>query len=183
VQHKRTVREESAALVGASGAGLDLAAPLSMQPFHKILVPTDFSRQSAEAIRVAAELSRTFAAPLTVMTVYQPVIAPMPEGVMVPLPVDLEGDVERVKERLRQVEREVVATGTGTVSCELRQGTPFEEILANARDGSFDLIVMGTHGHTGFKHVLLGSTAEKVVRQAPCAVLTVRIPDEEIAKA
>lgn len=150
-----------------------------MQPFHKILVPTDFSPHSSEAIRVAAELSRTFAAPLTVMTVYQPVIAPMvPEGVMFPLPVDLEGDVERVKERLHQVEREAAMAGAGAVRCELRQGAPFEEILASADEGSYDLIVMGTHGHSGLKHALLGSTSEKVVRKAPCAVLTVRIPDE-----
>lgn len=161
------------------GAGLDLALLYGMQPFHKILVPTDFSPHSHEAIRVAAELSRTFAAPLTVMTVYQPLIAPMvPEGVMFPLPVDLEGDVERVKERLHQVEREATAAGAGTVTCELRQGAPFEEILASAGEGSYDLIVMGTHGHSGLKHALLGSTSEKVVRKAPCAVLTVRIPDE-----
>lgn len=152
-----------------------------MQPFHKILVPTDFSPHSAEAIRVAAELSRAFSAPLTVMTVYQPVIAPMvPEGVMFPLPVDLEGDVQRVKERLQLVERQASAAGADLVSCELRQGAPFEEIIASAGEGSFDLIVMGTHGHTGLKHALLGSTSEKVVRKAPCAVLTVRIPDEEI---
>ena len=150
-----------------------------MQPFHKILVPTDFSPHSQEAIRVAAELSRTFDAPLTVMTVYQPVMVPVvPEGVLFPLPLDLEGDVERVKERLHQVELDATQAGAGEVCSTLRQGAPFDEIIANAREGDFDLIVMGTHGHSGLKHALLGSVAEKVVRKAPCAVLTVRLADD-----
>jgi nucleotide-binding universal stress UspA family protein len=151
-----------------------------MQPFHKILVPTDFSACSDEALRVAAQLSRTFNAPLTVMTVYQPVMVPVvPEGVLFPLPLELEGDVERVTERLRQVELDAAAAGAGEVRSSLRQGAPFDEIIASAREGGFDLIVMGTHGHSGLKHALLGSVAEKVVRKAPCAVLTVRMPDPD----
>ena len=151
-----------------------------MQPFHKILVPTDFSPHSAEAIRVAASLSRTFDAPLTVMTVYQPAVVPMvPDGVMFPLPVDLEGEVQQMKAKLHELEREATAAGADAVSSELRQGAPFDEIIANAKEGNFDLIVMGTHGHTGLKHMLLGSVTEKVVREAPCAVLTVRLPDDE----
>lgn len=157
--------------------GLDLAILSGMQPFHKILVPTDFSPHSEEAIRVAASLSKTFDAPLTVMTVYQPAVVPMvPEGVMFPLPVDVDGEVEQMKAKLH--ESEAVATAAGaTVSCELRQGTALDEIIATAGEGSYDLIVMGTHGHSGLAHALLGSTAEKVVRNAPCAVLTVRLPE------
>lgn len=153
-----------------------------MQPFHKILVPTDFSPHSAEAIRVAASLSRTFAAPLTVMTVYQPAVVPMvPDGVMFPVPVDMEAEVAQMKAKLHELELEATAAGAdaSAVSSELRQGAPFDEIIANAKEGAFDLIVMGTHGHTGLKHVLLGSVTEKVVREAPCAVLTVRLPEAE----
>jgi universal stress protein A len=150
-----------------------------MQPFHKILVPTDFSPHSAEAIRVAASLSKSFEAPLTVMTVYQPALVPMvPDGVMFPLVVDVDGEVEQMKTRLHEVEAAATAAGADRVSCELRQGSPFDEIIANAREGQYDLIVMGTHGHSGLAHALLGSTAEKVVRKAPCAVLTVRLPGE-----
>ncbi len=151
-----------------------------MQPFHKILVPTDFAPHSAEAIRVAASLSRIFAAPLTVMTVYQPAVVTMvPDGVMFPVPVDIEAELAQMKAKLRQLELAAAAAGASAVSSELRQGAPFDEIIANAREGAFDLIVMGTHGHTGLKHVLLGSVTEKVVREAPCAVLTVRLPEEE----
>ena len=56
---------------------------------------------------------------------------------------------------------------------------PFTEIIRFAKDKDIDLIVMGTHGHTGLAHVLLGSVAEKVVRKAPCPVLTVRHPEHE----
>ena len=66
-----------------------------------------------------------------------------------------------------------------SVHPEVREGTPFAEIVRCARDKDIDLIVMGTHGHTGLAHMLLGSVTEKVVRKAPCPVLTVRHPEHE----
>ena len=70
------------------------------------------------------------------------------------------------------------ATSSGAVGVEAKlvEGVPFKEIISFARAGNYDLIVMGTHGRSGLKHALLGSVAEKVVRKAPCAVLTVRMP-------
>lgn len=62
---------------------------------------------------------------------------------------------------------------------EVREGTPFYEIVSFATETDVNLIVMGTHGHTGLAHVLLGSVTEKVVRKAPCPVLTVRHPEHE----
>ena len=58
-------------------------------------------------------------------------------------------------------------------------GTPFLEIIRTAKEKEVDLIVVGTHGRTGLDHILFGSTAEKVVRQAPCPVLSVRLPGKE----
>ena len=58
------------------------------------------------------------------------------------------------------------------------EGTPFVEIVRAAQNGGFDLIVLGKHGRSGLKQLLIGSTAEKVVRKAPCAVLTVRAETE-----
>ncbi len=65
---------------------------------------------------------------------------------------------------------------------EMRTGHPFVEIIRYAKENSIDLIVMGTHGRTGIPHLLLGSVAEKVVRKAPCSVLTVRDPQHEFVK-
>jgi nucleotide-binding universal stress UspA family protein len=64
-------------------------------------------------------------------------------------------------------------------SAEVREGTPFYEIIQFAKEKDIDLIVMGTHGHTGLVHVLMGSVTEKVVRKSPCPVLTVRHPEHE----
>jgi nucleotide-binding universal stress UspA family protein len=62
---------------------------------------------------------------------------------------------------------------------DVREGTPFYEIVRYAKEQNIDLIIMGTHGHTGLTHMLLGSVTEKVVRKAPCPVLTVRHPEHE----
>jgi nucleotide-binding universal stress UspA family protein len=66
-----------------------------------------------------------------------------------------------------------------TVVREIRQGSPFLEIIRYAKENNIDLIVLGTHGRSGLAHVLLGSVAERVVRIAPCPVLTVRHPEHE----
>jgi nucleotide-binding universal stress UspA family protein len=143
--------------------------------FSKILVPTDFSEHSAEALKVAAALSRAFAAPLRLLAVHQPMMMPIvPEGALFPLAVDMADDVARINTKLQEAEQAATAAGAVNVSSALRQGVAYEQILAEATEEGTDVIVMGTHGRTGLKHVLLGSVAEKVVRQAPCAVLTVR---------
>ena len=152
-----------------------------MAPFRKILVPTDFSPHSKEALKVAADLSKTFAAPLQVLAVYQPPVVPLvPEGALFPLPVDVAADVARVNTQLLDLAKEATEAGAFEVSTALRQGVPFAEIVANAREGEFDLIVMGTHGRTGIKHALLGSVAEKVVRKAPVSYTHLTLPTSDL---
>ena len=80
--------------------------------------------------------------------------------------------LEELADRLR------VNHGCG-VTTSVREGQAFVEIVALARDETTDLIVMGTHGRTGLAHMLIGSTAERVVRMAPCPVLTVKHPEHE----
>jgi nucleotide-binding universal stress UspA family protein len=72
---------------------------------------------------------------------------------------------------------EEIAHGGVHVTAHCREGLPFEELMSLASEQSVDLIVLGTHGHTGLSHILLGSVAEKVVRHARCPVMTVRHPD------
>ena len=143
----------------------------------RILFPTDFSENSKHALRYACELAHQFQAELHVLSVVQDIALVLPEsGAMYSLPpINMDEAVKSAEEALRGVippdwakEHTVVLT-----AC---TGAPFLEILRYAKEKEVDLIVLGTHGRTGLSHVLLGSVAERVVRSAPCPVLTVR-PD------
>lgn len=139
---------------------------------RKILVPIDFSAHSREAQKWAADLARRYDATLTLLHVYQPISYALPEGYVLPsanLLADLEVSLGRaLDEAKKELEQDV------RVDTALVQGVPFAEIVRFAREGSYDLIALSTHGRTGLRHALLGSVAEKVVRKASCPVLTVR---------
>ena len=146
-----------------------------MQPFQKILVPTDFSKHSAEAVATAVDLSRRYDASITLAYVFEPVTYALPEGHVMQSPPQLE-EMQGVFElRLRQAETDARGLGASQVQTTLLTGPVAPEITDYAERGGFDLIVMGTHGRTGLRHLVLGSVTEKVVRTAPCAVLTVRV--------
>jgi universal stress protein A len=146
-----------------------------MIPFTKILVPTDFSRHSAEAVAAAADLSRRYEASVTLAYVFEPVTYALPEGHVMQSPPQIEEMHAVFEERLVQAQAEATAAGALRVTAKLLTGPVAGEITDFAETESFDLIVMGTHGRTGLRHLVLGSVAEKVVRTAPCAVLTVRV--------
>ena len=82
--------------------------------------------------------------------------------------------VQRARSALEETAAKLALSGK--VSTAVARGRASEEIVRTARETKASLIVIGTHGHTGISHVLLGSTAERVVRKAPCPVLTLR-PD------
>jgi glycine betaine transporter len=130
-------------------------------PFEKILVPVDFSIHSDEAVRMAADLSRRYRVPLTLLHVHEP---------LAPVIAHLEAKMARTR---------AAATDAGATEVEtwIEEGAPFLRIIEAARAGHHDLIVMGTHGHTGVRHLLIGSVAERVVRMAHCPVLVVRARD------
>lgn len=144
--------------------------------FSRILLPTDFSEAGMPAVACACEMARRFDAELHCMHVvddsYQYWSAMGPEPVIVgPVPQELI-DASRVRlqrfcaEHLQHVPRPVISFVT--------LGSPFVEILGYAREHAIELIVLGTHGRGVIAHALLGSTTEKVIRKAPCAVLTIR---------
>ena len=151
-----------------------------MIDLHRILVPTDFSKHSHNALTYAAAFAEKFGAELYLLHVVQDLALFIPEAVSVAPPVTppIEQMTAAVREALDRAVREN-DLGRLTVHCEVREGTPFYEIIQFARETNIDLIIMGTHGHTGLAHVLLGSVTEKVVRKAPCPVLTVRDPEHE----
>ena len=139
----------------------------------RILLPTDFSETAAHALGYAREMAERFGAEVHVLYV---VPDPTPQdwavGAAAPIVSDLldkwRADAER---HLDQVS----LGGVDTVRA-LRVGHAFMEIVRYATDNAIDMIVMGTHGRGPVRHLLLGSVAEKVVRKAPCPVLTVRQP-------
>lgn len=146
--------------------------------FKKILHPTDFSDLSLHALDYARKLCETFGAQLHCLHVideaYQYWTAMGPEMAPVTPPVeDLTSMAETQMERF--ADDHLVGLKFAPVT-KVASGKPFAEIVAYAREAGIDLIVLTTHGRGGLSHVLLGSTAEKVVRKAPCPVLTVRDP-------
>jgi len=143
-----------------------------MKPFRKILVPVDFSGHSSDAIECAADLSRRYEASVTLVHAYQIVEYAFPEGYLLQKASDQSGAMAVHAHKLEAAQAQ--AAGALRVESKLLQGTAAAEIVRFAEETQQDLIVMGTHGRTGFKHALLGSVAEHVVRTAPCPVLTVR---------
>jgi universal stress protein A len=149
----------------------------------KILLATDFSDDSNYALSYAVEMAQRFTAELIVLHVDQP-LAPVMVSELNP-GLDLSamnriaeeqsllalGELDKTVVRLR--EKQLKVRGL------LRVGAPFLEIVTTAQSESIDLIVVGTHGRSGLAHVLMGSVAERVVRKAHCAVLTVRHPDRK----
>jgi universal stress protein A len=138
---------------------------------RRILVPIDFSKNARQALRFAIPLASQFGARITLLHVVEPVV----------YPTDMAIVVTNEKTVLNSSRRQLVGLAQKLVPKKLcgkmivRGGQPYFEITEAARKMKADLIVLTTHGYTGIKRVLLGGTAERIVRHAPCPVLTVRI--------
>jgi nucleotide-binding universal stress UspA family protein len=151
-----------------------------MIDLRRILVPTDFSKHSQNALTYGVALAEKFGAALHLLYVVQDLAVFVPDGIGVAAPTlpPSEQFMTGARDALARAVRENDLDRLHPV-CEVREGNPFYEIIQYAKEADIDLIVMGTHGHTGLAHVLLGSVTEKVVRKAPCPVLTVRHPEHE----
>lgn len=147
------------------------AVPL---PVKKILVPVDFSDCSLLALRYAVKLAQQVNANLLVVHVASSLLTP-PEMEYVHLDLKkFRAEVEKhASAKLAAIMQKEIPASV-TASPIVSHGTPWEEITRLAKDRKADLIVIGTRGYSGVKHVLLGSTAERVVRVAGCPVLVVR---------
>lgn len=146
-----------------------------MRTFKKILVPDDFSNHSKEARLYAADLATRYDAHIDLVHVYQPISYSLPEGQVFHSAEQLKDLLAALDVRLAESKADMLSWGTvKSLDTKLVLGSASVEITSLAHDGAYDLIVMGTHGRGGLSHALLGSIAEKVVRTAPCPVLTVR---------
>jgi nucleotide-binding universal stress UspA family protein len=141
----------------------------------RVLVPTDFSESSAEALEYAAQLAARIGARIEVLHVVDDPVASgawnpdIFSGEISRFMDDLVEDVHRRLDTLVQHLSGSLAPRTVVL-----RGQPARTIVDYARTGAFDLIVMGTHGRSGLSHALRGSVAEHVLRSAPCAVLTLK---------
>ncbi len=145
----------------------------------RVLHPTDFSESSAHALEYAVAFAREFGARIHLLHVIEDVAHALYFDMLQTPPVtDIFGELKRQAEKeLDRIERESCAgLDVERLVC---KGVPFHEIVRTARELEVDVIVLGTHGRTGIKHMLFGSVAERVVRKAPCPVLSVRHPDHE----
>lgn len=147
-----------------------------MQPFTTILVAIDFSENSDHAFNYALMLAKQFNANLVILHVInEPVDL---RGFYVPhisfeqLEQEIEAGANNMMEKFC---REKVTDFTNYSSI-LVTGIPCDEIVSKSKEVDASLIVVGTHGRTGLDHIIFGSTAERVVRNASCPVLTVHLP-------
>lgn len=170
---------------GPSSEGDPAARPAELAlalELKRILVPLDFSAHAMKAVRYAVAFARQFRTQLIFLHVTEPIVYPSDFG-YTPLPPNtLEENFQRdARERLEAVAAGQTALG---LNCEvvLRLGKPYQEIAAAAGELQADLIVITTHGYAGLTHVLMGSTAERVIRHAPCPVLVVRDQEAEFIR-
>jgi universal stress protein A len=141
---------------------------------RRILAPTDFSELSKQGLKSALELAEAFGAKLLLLYVVEP--PPYPVEGIVPshLGATMLDDLERqATNDLAQMLSETQAS-TMDVARRVVVGIPYRKIVDVAEEEKIDLIVMTTHGRTGLSHLVMGSVAEKIVRTAPCPVLTIR---------
>ncbi len=141
-------------------------------PWRRILVPIDFSKTSLRAFETAVPLAQDCGARLFLVSVIEPAAyAAGLEGVVLAIP-DAEL-VEDAKATLPKIAKRFIPSGV-KVTAVVDRGRAYDVITRVAEEKEIDLIVLTTHGHTGFDHLTMGSTAERVVRHAHCPVYVVR---------
>ena len=143
----------------------------SMVPITRILCPVDFSEASQHAIEYAVVIARWCKASITALHVYNPAFMPIPGLPALESRVP-EPELKRMRVETTRCFKDAVASGVD-VDVIVDVGQPAAQILIRSDAVHSDLIVMGTHGASGFEHLLLGSVTEKVLRKAHCPVLTV----------
>jgi nucleotide-binding universal stress UspA family protein len=151
----------------ASGI-MKTSQPLSLR---RILVPIDFSKNARRALHFAIPLATQFGARITLLHVVESIVYPTEMAIMV---TNERFALNASRKHLDELTRKLIPEKLrGKIL--VRGGQPYFEIAQIAREMKADLIVVTTHGYTGIKRVLLGGTAERIIRHAPCPVLTVRI--------
>jgi len=145
---------------------------------RRILAPTDFSEAAQHGLNCARRFADDFGAELVLLHVLEPL--PPTSFMAVPDATTFSpADFSAAERKLRAAAGLTRDETTGRACYKIRTGVPSHEIVETAKETDADLIVLATHGYTGWKHFCIGSTAERVVRAAPCPVLVVREKEHE----
>ena len=145
-----------------------------MERWKRILCPVDFSEVSLHALEYGTAMARECGASVVLLHVVEPIVAPADFSFGPLTNADVEDQMAaRATESLEELKAKS-GLPPERASVRVERGRSFTEIIRVAREERVNLIVLATHGYTGITHALLGSTAEKVVRKAPCPVLTVK---------
>jgi len=154
--------------------------------FKKILVPLDGSEHSLRALEIAVQIAKKFEAKITLIHVYsvgiRPVVMPEPTTLTpIGVPVMAPTDVSKIAEATRKAGAAILADGEEKVKAEgievetlLKEGHSVQGIVKTAKEGSFDLIVIGARGISKIREIILGSVSDGVVHNASCPVLVVK---------
>ena len=154
-----------------------------MVAFKHILIPVDFTAHSTAALRVGSELAVRFQGSVTLLHVHELLPYGLPSEYEMYAPGLRERVIAQIEKGLAAAQLRAETAGVSAVETKMIEGYPAADIAKFAAQGGFDLIVMGTHGRRGFQRAMLGSVAERVVRTAPCPVLTVRSPEDPLSEA
>lgn len=146
-------------------------------PFKKILCPTDFSEASYCGIKLGGEMAKNHGSEIIIVNVHKPIPKlPTPRVETSEVTFDITAyEAEVIKDaeqNLAQVSGAILPDSV-TPKLIIRMGRPAEEILKVAEEENVDAICIATHGRTGLAHIVFGSVAQRVVRRAPCVVVTV----------
>jgi nucleotide-binding universal stress UspA family protein len=155
-----------------------------MVSLKRILIATDFGEAAEAALAYGRELARTFGATIDVLTVADNVLAHSfaTEGFIASYP-ELQREVdEAAKKSLAALVTDEDRRELGARPIVVTATSPALAIVEYARSNGIDLIIMGTHGRGPMAHLIMGSVAERVVRTAPCPVMTVRHPEREFLR-
>ena len=149
-----------------------------MISIKNILCPIDYSVYSEKALKYAIEFAEKYNAKLYLMHVLDIRIYDITDPELYNVNVIDKETINKLRERLHKCISEDTRKNI-EVETLVIEGVPFAEIIKKAREYKVDLIVLGTHRRTGLSHAIMGSVAEKVVRKAPCPVLTIRHPEHD----
>ncbi len=145
---------------------------------RRILAPTDFSDHACYSLSYARTFANRWGAELHLLNVIEPAVFPTEAGLTPMGMINLDSELTEAAHRaMAELLKRDELQGAQLVTA-IAHGRASSAIIDYARENSIDLIVIATHGRTGLEHLIFGSTAERVVRESPCPVLTVRPPDD-----